>query len=64
MTNTKVAILILAIAIALYIFLPGLCWEEDGGVPSKATTLLRDNWHTRLTTTSIAPNVQENIRSK
>ena len=29
MTKTKVTILILAIAIALYIFLPGLCWEQD-----------------------------------
>jgi len=36
MKITKIAMLILAIAAALYILIPGLSWAEDGTVPSQA----------------------------
>jgi hypothetical protein len=36
MKITRIALLILAIAAALYILLPGLSWAEDGGAPYKA----------------------------
>jgi len=32
----KIAMVILAIALALYILIPGLSWAEDGTVLSKA----------------------------
>ncbi len=36
MKITKMAMLILAIAAALYILIPSLSWAEDGTAPSKA----------------------------
>jgi len=36
MKITKIAMLILAIAAALYILIPSLSWAEDGTAPSKA----------------------------
>ena len=36
MKITKIAVLILAIAAALYILIPGLSWAEAGAAPSQA----------------------------
>ncbi len=36
MKTTKIAMLILAIAVALYILIPSLSWAEDGTALSKA----------------------------
>ncbi|HEY4933352.1 MAG TPA: cytochrome c [Terriglobales bacterium] len=36
MTITKVAMLVLAIALALYILIPNLSWAEDGAALYKA----------------------------
>jgi hypothetical protein len=36
MKITRIALLILAIAAALYILVPGLSWAEDGAGPHKA----------------------------
>ena len=33
MKMTKIAMLILAIAVALYILIPSLSWAEDGAAP-------------------------------
>jgi len=39
MKTTKIAMLILAIAVALYILIPSLSWAEDGTAVCKGETL-------------------------
>ncbi len=47
MKTTKIAILILGIALALYILIPGLSWAEDGTTPPGAKCSCREARQTR-----------------